>query len=49
MNRHASRILAIQLGAGTQDILLYEEGYPMENRVKLMLPSSTSALLEKKP
>ena len=35
------RILAIDVGAGTQDILLYESGRPVENCPKLVLPSQT--------
>jgi uncharacterized protein (DUF1786 family) len=38
------RILAIDVGAGTQDILLWEDGQPMENNVKLVLPSWTTVL-----
>ena len=38
------RILAIDVGAGTQDILLWEAGRPMENNVKLVLPSWTTIL-----
>jgi uncharacterized protein (DUF1786 family) len=34
-------LLAVDIGAGTQDILLYEEGIPVENCVKLVLPSQT--------
>jgi uncharacterized protein (DUF1786 family) len=37
-----SRILAIDVGAGTQDILLYESDKPIENCVKMILPSQTS-------
>ncbi|MCK8824065.1 DUF1786 domain-containing protein [Fuchsiella alkaliacetigena] len=37
----AQRLLAIDVGAGTQDILLYEAGQPIENCVKLVLPSPT--------
>jgi uncharacterized protein (DUF1786 family) len=37
-------ILAIDVGAGTQDILLWEAGQPMENAVKLVLPSWTTVL-----
>jgi uncharacterized protein (DUF1786 family) len=33
--------LAIDIGSGTQDILLYEEGKPMENCVQMILPSPT--------
>jgi len=39
-----TRILAIDVGAGTQDILLWEAGQPMENNVKLVLPSWTTVL-----
>ena len=35
------RLLAIDVGAGTQDILLYESGQPIENSIKLVLPSPT--------
>lgn len=38
------RVLAIDVGAGTQDILLWESGQPMENNVKLVLPSWTTVL-----
>ena len=38
------RILAIDVGAGTQDILLWEVGQPMENNVKLVLPSWMTVL-----
>jgi uncharacterized protein (DUF1786 family) len=34
-------MLAVDAGSGTQDILLYEEGVPVENCVKLVLPSQT--------
>ncbi|MBW2063177.1 MAG: DUF1786 domain-containing protein [Deltaproteobacteria bacterium] len=34
-------ILAIDIGAGTQDVLLYDPDQPMENAVKLVLPSPT--------
>jgi len=39
MHRSPQRILAIDIGSGTQDILLYEEGKPMENCVQMILPS----------
>ncbi|MCI2425583.1 DUF1786 domain-containing protein [Candidatus Acetothermia bacterium] len=35
------RILAIDVGAGTQDILIYEAGIPIENNIKLVLPAQT--------
>ena len=38
------RILAIDVGAGTQDVLLWEADQPMENNVKLILPSWTTIL-----
>ena len=37
-------ILAIDVGAGTQDVLLWEADQPMENNVKLILPSWTTVL-----
>src|SRR5215203_4957867 len=37
----AIRILAIDIGAGTQDILIFESGKPIENCAKLILPSQT--------
>ncbi|MDW8068264.1 MAG: DUF1786 domain-containing protein [Anaerolineae bacterium] len=43
-NMDPHRILAIDVGAGTQDILLWEAGQPMENNVKLVLPSWTTVL-----
>lgn len=35
-------ILALDIGSGTQDLLVYQEGIPVENMVQLVLPSSTS-------
>jgi uncharacterized protein (DUF1786 family) len=35
------RILAIDMGTGTQDILLFDSDQPIENSVKLVLPSAT--------
>lgn len=37
----SERLLAIDVGAGTQDILLFETGQPIENSIKLVLPSPT--------
>jgi len=34
-------LLAIDVGAGTQDILLYQEDVPLEGSIKLVLPSPT--------
>ena len=39
-----SRILAIDVGAGTQDVLLWEADQPAENSIKLVLPSWTTVL-----
>lgn len=36
------RILAIDIGAGTMDTLVYDPGQPMENAVQLVLPSATA-------
>jgi len=36
------RILAIDIGAGTMDVLLYDPAQPMENAIQLVLPSATS-------
>lgn len=38
------RLLAIDVGAGTQDILVYESDKPMESCFKLVLPSLTSII-----
>jgi uncharacterized protein (DUF1786 family) len=38
----SKRILAIDAGAGTQDILLYESDKTMENCVQMVLPSRTT-------
>jgi uncharacterized protein (DUF1786 family) len=43
----ARRVLAIDIGAGTQDILLYESDKPIENCVKMVLPSQTSLVAER--
>jgi uncharacterized protein (DUF1786 family) len=34
-------LLAIDVGGGTQDILLYESGKPLENCIQMVLPSPT--------
>ncbi len=41
------RLLAIDVGAGTQDLLLYEEGQSLENDVKAVLPSQTAILAQR--
>ncbi len=41
------RMIAIDIGAGTQDILIYEAGKPFENLAKLVLPSQTQIVARK--
>jgi uncharacterized protein (DUF1786 family) len=41
------KILAIDIGGGTQDVLIYEEGKPMENCVQMVLPSPTRIIAQK--
>jgi len=41
------RILAIDVGAGTQDVLVYESDRAPENCVKLVLPSQTQVVAER--
>src|SRR5882672_10722108 len=36
------RILAIDIGAGTMDTLVYDPEQPLENAVQLILPSATA-------
>ena len=38
------RILAIDVGGGTQDILLWDSDQPLENAVKLILPAPTQII-----
>ena len=38
------RILAVDVGAGTQDVLVYESDRPIENCVKIILPSQTQVI-----
>jgi uncharacterized protein (DUF1786 family) len=35
------RILAIDMGTGTQDILLFDSALPVENNIKMVMPSAT--------
>ncbi len=35
------KILAVDIGVGTQDIMLYNTDNPIENSVKLVMPSPT--------
>ncbi len=41
------KILAIDIGSGTQDILVYEAGKPIENCVQMVLPSPTQIVAQK--
>ena len=41
------RILAIDIGPGTMDTLVYDPAQPMENAVQLVLPSATSLAARK--
>lgn len=40
-NKQERKILAIDIGGGTQDIMLYDESKPVENFTQLVLPSPT--------
>lgn len=44
---YPQKILAIDIGGGTQDILLYEEDKPIENCVQMILPSPTQLVAQK--
>jgi uncharacterized protein (DUF1786 family) len=39
-----ARILAIDIGAGTMDVVLADPAQPMENAIQLVLPSATSQI-----
>jgi uncharacterized protein (DUF1786 family) len=41
INSLESSILVIDIGGGTQDILIYDQTQPLENAVKLVIPSPT--------
>ncbi|MFQ5815814.1 MAG: hypothetical protein ACE5G7_04890, partial [Candidatus Hydrothermarchaeaceae archaeon] len=41
------RILAVDIGVGTQDILIYESLRNPENNIKLVLPAMTQILAKK--
>src|SRR3979411_1138762 len=41
------RILAIDVGTGTQDVLVFEAGTLIENAVQLIMPSPTALLAER--
>ena len=42
-----SRVLAVDVGGGTQDIFLYEAGKEIENCVQMVLPSQTVVVAKK--
>ncbi|HEY3992306.1 MAG TPA: DUF1786 family protein [Ktedonobacteraceae bacterium] len=42
-----TRVLAIDVGTGTQDILLFESGRTIENNFKLIMPSPTVIVAER--
>lgn len=41
------KILTIDVGVGTQDIMLYDTDQPVENSVKMVMPSPTKILAQK--
>jgi uncharacterized protein (DUF1786 family) len=47
LNESPIRILAIDVGTGTQDILLFESGRTMENNLKMVMPSPTVIVAER--
>ena len=47
MSNLNKRILAVDVGGGTQDILVYDSSVPMENCYKMILPSQTVVLARK--
>ncbi len=46
-NLSIMRVMAIDVGTGTQDVLLYDSDTNMENNVKLVLPSQTVTVAER--
>ncbi|OGO53442.1 MAG: hypothetical protein A2148_11235 [Chloroflexi bacterium RBG_16_68_14] len=42
MELFTMRILAVDMGTGTQDILLFDSSGPVENSIKLVMPSATA-------
>jgi uncharacterized protein (DUF1786 family) len=44
--RIPKQILAIDIGSGTQDVLVWEDGTLMENSVQMVLPSPTTSLAQ---
>ncbi len=46
-DKQPRKILAIDIGGGTQDIVIYEEGESPENFIQMVLPSPTAIIAEK--
>lgn len=46
-NTQTRKILAMDIGGGTQDIVIYEEGKSPENFIQLVLPSPTSIVADR--
>ncbi|WP_223790722.1 DUF1786 domain-containing protein [Methanobacterium spitsbergense] len=40
-------ILAVDVGVGTQDIMFYDTDYPIENSIKMVMPSPTKILAKR--
>ncbi len=47
LNKDCASVIAIDIGGGTQDILLWEDGKNIENCVKMILPSPTQIVAGK--
>jgi uncharacterized protein (DUF1786 family) len=41
------KILAVDIGVGTQDIMFYDTDHPIENSIKMVMPSPTKILAKK--
>ena len=41
------KILAIDIGVGTQDIMFYDTDHPIENSIKMVMPSPTKILAKR--
>lgn len=47
LSRPPLRILAVDVGGGTQDVLVYDSSRPVENCVRLVLPAQTQVVAER--
>lgn len=47
LNDQPLRMLAVDVGGGTQDVLVYDSSQPVENCVKLVLPAQTQVVAER--